>query len=658
MKNEQTLGGCNIKKLLLGQAKRLTALIVIFGLYAIVYASTWVPPDDKIAVAGQFHFTRVSLPEVPGAEHRTMRVHVHPDLQHIKWYVSSLGAAVSLNDIDGDGLPNDLCYVDTRTDQVIVAPAPGTPPRYAPFALKQEPFFDRSRMAPSGCVPSDVNEDGHMDLVVYYAGRAPIVFLWKGPGIGSDAYVAREPFGQHIWSSTAATFADLDGDGHLDFIVGNYFRDGSDIYNDKATEHVYMNDSFSHASNGGGIHIFRWTGATAGPNPTVKYIEMTDEALPSGVDGGWVLAVGAQDLDGDLLPEIYQANDHGPDHLLYNRSTPGHIRFTALKGEGGFTVPKSKVLGDDSFKSMGVDFGDINGDGWPDIYVSNVTDPIAFQESQFAFISTGQTARMRDGVAPYVDRSQPLGLAQSGWCWDVKLADFNNDGTLEALEACGFIQGKTERWAEYQELGAANDVLQRDPKFWPRLQYDDALSGDNHNPFFARVGKRYEDISSIIGFGEPIPSRGIAVADVDGDGNLDLAVANMWAPSTFYHNDNPHRDNFLGLHLLLPINKGRPAALTMRAGHPGADTPGRYAVGAAVAVLLPDGRKLTGQVDGGNGFAGRRDSNLHFGLGDYHGPVKVALRWRDPEGRPHEASIDLKPGWYTINLGWLPEGGA
>ncbi len=641
----------NVGQLLRLHTKRLAAIAVVLGLYTAVAASMSVSLNDVKAVATHFRFTRTSLPEVPGPEIRAMRKHVHPELKHIDWYVSALGSSVALNDIDGDGLPNDLCYVDSRTDQVIVASAPGTPARYKPFALKQEPLFDRSRMAPMGCGISDVNEDGHMDLVALYAGRAPIAFLWKGPGIGSDAYIAREPFGQHVWTSSAATFADLDGDGHLDFIVGNYFRDGSDIYNEKATDHVYMNDSFSHAANGGGIHIYRWTGATAGPNPTVAYTEVTDQALPPNVEGGWTLAIGAQDLDRDLLPELYQANDHGPDHLLHNRSTRGQIRFIALKGKGGFTIPKSKVLGQDSFKSMGVDFGDINGDGLPDIYVSNVTDPVAFQESQFAFISTGQTTSMRDGVAPYVDQSTQLGLSQSGWCWDVKLADLDNDGVLEALETCGFIQGKIERWAEYQELGAANDLLHQDPKLWPRLQYGDALSGSTPNPFFARVGDRYEDIARMIGFGEAAPSRGIAIADVDGDGNLDMAVANMWAPSTFYYNDNSDHNAFLGLHLLLPIDKGPPTSMQVRPGHPGSDKAGRYAVGATVTALLPDGRKLTAQVDGGNGFAGHRDSNIHFGLGNYRGPIKVSLRWRDQEGQPREATLDLNPGWYTIALG-------
>src|SRR6185503_15291833 len=87
---------------------------------------------------------------------------------------------------------------------------------------------------------------------------------------------------------------------------------------------------------------------------------------------GWALAVGAADLDGDLLPEIYFANDFGVDRLLHNRSRPGRLRFESLEGERTATTPRSKVLGRDSFKGMGVDFADLNGDGWLDIFVSNI----------------------------------------------------------------------------------------------------------------------------------------------------------------------------------------------------------------------------------------------------------------------------------------------
>ena len=93
----------------------------------------------------------------------------------------------------------------------------------------------------------------------------------------------------------------------------------------------------------------------------------------------------------------------GPDRLLNNRSTPGHFALARLEGVKTLTTPNSKTLGRDSFKGMGVDFGDLNGDGLLDMFVANITSAYALEESNFAWVSTGEVGKMRDGVAPYVD---------------------------------------------------------------------------------------------------------------------------------------------------------------------------------------------------------------------------------------------------------------
>ncbi|HUE04244.1 MAG TPA: CRTAC1 family protein [Bryobacteraceae bacterium] len=605
-------------------ARRLLAL----GLIACLYLLARLPElstTERSQLASGFHFEQSRLPEVPGPAPRTVRP-VNPSLQRISSWISSVGAAVALNDLDGDGLPNDVCYVDVSTDQVIVAPVPGTGARYQPFALDPAPLlFNRDTMAPMGCLPGDMDEDGRMDILVYYWGRSPIAFLRRGDRLNAAAYTPVEVDSRgERWFTNAATFADLDGDGHADLIVGNYFPDGSRVLDAHATNQEHMQHSMSHAFNGGLKHLLRWTGPAR--------FEEQNGVLSEEVTHGWTLAIGAADLDGDLLPEIYFANDFGPDRLLHNLSTPGKFRFELLHGERTLTTPKSKVIGKDSFKGMGVDFADLNGDGWPDIFVSNITASYALQESNFVFMSTGRPQMMKAGVAPYEDRSEPLGLSRGGWAWDAKLADFNNDGVFEALQAVGFVKGQTDRWPELQELAMGNDELLAHPDSWPRFQPGDDLSGHLHNPFFVRSSTgRYFDLAAELGLAESHVSRGIAIADVDGDGRLDYAVANQWEPSLFLHNTSPQTGQFLGLRLRL--------------------SPGRPAIGAAATVFLPDGRRMSAQVDGGNGHSGKRSQDIHFGLGSVptHVPLRLVIRWRDASGI-HERTERLAPGWHTVRL--------
>jgi len=637
-------------------ARNVTAILLIVGLFVTLRVSLHVSEAEVASAAARFGFSKTILPEIGGPPVRMQRL-VHPSLQRISAFVSTIGAAVALNDVDGDGVSNDACYIDTRTDQVVITPVPGTGDRYKPFALNQAPLFHRDRMAPVGVLLSDVNEDGRVDVVVYYAGRSPLIFLWHpagengGPTLSDANYIARDILPAEIWVTGSATTADLDGDGHLDLIFANYFKDGSDVYNPSGAGSVSMPESFSHAFNGGGERIYRWTSSTTGTDPQVTYEEVVN-ALPAGVGGGWGLAIGACDLDGDLLPELYLAHDFGPDRLFWNRSTPGHIQFALLQGQNTFNSPKSYVLGKDSFKSMGVDFGDLNDDGIPDIYVSNITEPGGLQESQMMFVSTGAMNHLENGLAPYVNNSESLGLSRTGWAWDAKLDDFDNDGRLEALQATGFIRGTNSNWPEIQELGTANDVLISSVGSWPKIQYGADLAGHNHNPFFVQVGNHFVDIAKQIGFGEDYVSRGIAIADVDLDGRLDMIVSNMWGPASYYHNESARSGAFLSLHLLLPIDDSDSNITMVREGPPTGDMKGRSAVGAVVSVTLPSGRVLTRQVDGGNGHSGKRSPDLHFGLGEVSGrPVQVKIDWRDRFGRVQHKVLRVNAGWYTVLLG-------
>ena len=148
--------------------------------------------------------------------------------------------------------------------------------------------------------------------------------------------------------------------------------------------------------------------------------------------------------------------------------------------------------------------------------------------------------RMRDGVAPYVDRSEPLGLSRSGWGWDARLADFDNDGVLEALQATGFVRGDDEPLAGAARAGDGQRRAAADhPAAWQRFRPGDDLSGHDHNPFFVRGRDgRYYDLAARA---RPRPSRRSAAASPSPTSTA-TATSTSRSPTSgsasfFYRND-------------------------------------------------------------------------------------------------------------------------
>lgn len=627
------------------QLPGVIAVVVAVVGYVVVSLPS-VSAAEQNRVASQYGFTAMTIALPEADKNQTIRP-VNKEYQKIQAWISSVGAAIAINDLDGDGLSNDLCLVDTRTDQIVVTPAPGKGgDRYAPFALDLAPLPTNPNIAPMGCTPGDFNEDGRMDLLAYYWGRTAVVFLADGDASELDAYtytpvelvpnpkVVDGEYADVQWNTNAVAVDDFDGDGHTDIFIANYFPD-SPVLDPNADGGVEMNDGLSNAKNSGKKMIFCFEDADA---DSVSFMQAPDSVFPDDAVWGWTLAAAANDLDGDLLPELYIANDHGVDHLLYNKSTPGKIAFGGVKQVRTPGVPKSKQLGNDSFKGMGVDFGDLNHDGVYDMYISNITTPWGIQESNLHFLSTVDNQKdLRDklaaGEAPWVDHSSELGTAWSGWAWDVKFADYDNNGDEEITQTTGFVQGEVNRWPNLQELATSNDSLVDQPMWWPNVEKGDDLAGDQTLHLFAKSNEdgRYVNVAPHLGLAVPVPTRGIAQGDADGDGLVDFAVARQFAAPVFYHNTSKSDGEFIGLRL--------------------SHESGSSVVGAQVAVTTADGRKFIDRVDGGSGHSGKRSTEVHIGLGDVEGPLSVELKWRDRSGEAHAQTLELSTGWHDFQLG-------
>lgn len=620
---------------------------------------------DVTELAAQFRMNTTALALAPVPMPAGGAVYpINKTATHMAFYFMQVGQSAALGDLDGDGLANDLCQTDVRAKSLYVSPAPTTGDRFAPFTADFGSRVDRTTVHPSICRFADMNEDGLTDMFVAFYGRPPLLLLRKAPA----AIMAGGPLTQasfeiaelvpglteRWWTATAA-FADVDGDGHQDIIVGNYYPDGAPITDADSDVPFEVNANFNRARNGGKNRIYLFAHASSGDPPAVSYRDAGD-VFPGDGELAWTLAIGAADIDRDGLPELYIANDFGPDQMLLNRSKRGAVDLRELKGRRGPFIPESQALGHDSFKGMSADFGDINNDGIFDISVSNIGSPFALGESHYLWTSTGDLSRLDDGFAPWVDRGLDAGVGHSAWAWDTRFEDFNNDGVLELVQATGLVKGKDNKWPDLAQVGASNDAFVKYPRNWPNFKEGSAsVDGWYPNPFWAlgRQG-RYVDLSGELFPGLTPATRGIAVSDVDGDGLPEMVYANFWEESQFIKNESP-AGKFLGLHLLLPVASGDPAAAPPTAtrvhdGHP-SFREGTPAVGAFVEIDGPGGAKQIRQVDGGNGHSGQRSPDVRFGLGAAAGgPVPVRITWRDARGALHRDALTLSPGYHTVVL--------
>ncbi|MEV4134533.1 CRTAC1 family protein [Dactylosporangium sp. NPDC049742] len=642
-----------------GVLRRLIPGAFVLVLVAALYVAAQLPEASaatRNAIANRYAFTELQIALPPGLPQHTVR-QVNPKYEHIRAWISSVGAAVAVNDIDGNGRSNDLCLVDTRSDSAIVTPAPQGGATYAPFVLNPAPLPTSATMAPMGCVPGDYNADGWTDLLVYYWGRTPVLYMHK-PGATTLEMAAFRPtelvaasntaaggYGGPLWNTNAVNVADFDGDGHVDIGVFNYFPD-TQVLDPQGDPNVQMNHSMSRAENAGGAHVLHWEAASSGDEPSVTYVEQ--KAIPPSAATGWTLGAGSADLDGDLRPELYLANDFGRDRFFRNVSTPGQIKFALVEGERGAFTPKSLVVGHDSFKGMSIEFSDLSGDGQFDMFISNITTSWGLEESNLYYQNTAANpakaaTALKDGRAPFENKAASANIAWVGWGWDAKAADFDNSGRLSLVQTTGFVKGQINRWSWLQELAMTNDLLLQEPQMWPNAKPGDDIAGSQPFAFWAKEPNgRYVNVAKELGMTSDIPSRGVAVADVDGDGAQDFAIARQWGAPSYYRNTKAGSGEYLSLNLYRPATGG----VSATGGLPGAP-----AYGAQVRVTTADGRTQVSQLDGGGGHSGKRGFQQHFGLGANQGkPVSAEVCWLDNTGAMHMQTLQLSPGQHTLML--------
>jgi predicted nucleotidyltransferase len=434
----------------------------------------------------------------------------------------------------------------------------------------------------SGVCVADYDNDGFQDVYITAFGAD---VLWRNAGNGTFADVTRKAGIDDDRWSTSCAFGDYDRDGHLDLYVATYVKFDEAIPRRGATANCrFMGTNVfcgPKKLTGDADVLYRNTGAGA-------FADVTARA--GIVDPGYYgFGVVFSDLTGDGWPDIFVANDSVPNLLFRNRSNgtfveEGLLSGTALSGDGRAQA------------GMGVDAGDYNGDGLPDLIVTN-------------FSHDHNTVYENGPAGVFTDRSYATGIAAVAGPylgWGVKFVDLDNDGRLDVFVANGHV------YPEVDKQGSGTRYHQR-------------------KQVFAGDGRRFRDATSEIGGGLLLEksSRGAAFGDYDNDGDIDVLVVNMNDRPTLLRNDTAPRHHWITIDL-----EGVKS--------------NRDGIGARVRIDA-GGRRQTAEARGDGSYLSHSDTRVHFGLGAATRVDRLEIRW--PSGVTETASALAADRFYAAREG-------
>jgi hypothetical protein len=447
---------------------------------------------------------------------------------------------------------------------------------------------DQPAMMGGGLCWLDYDNDGWLDLFVVNSFADAEIPQWQERGGLPRSALFHNVRGRFVDVSARSgaglavrgngcVAADLNGDGHTDLYVTTAVSDVL-LWNDG-------DETFTEGARASGVVSFGWhSGAAAGDVNGDGRVDLfvagyTDVHAPvrgsaagfptnhEGVRDLLFLNVGNRkfrevgvqaglessrfehglgavlsDLDGDGRLDLYLANDEDPNRLYVNVPAAGELGFRFEE--------RGRSLGvADRNAGMGIANADFSGDGWPDLFVTN-----SRRQRHAAFRNEGRTfADARPAFAGALDTSY------TGW--GASWVDLDLDGNLDLVLANGAIPVKN---------------LSKDAEPIRVLE---------------NLGAHFADVGRIVGLsGTLVNGRGLAAADFDNDGDLDVAI------------------NSIGGRLMLLRNAGATGRwLEVKLT--------RFAPGTLVTVLLPNGRKLVREVQAGSSYLSSEDPRIHFGLG-------------------------------------------
>lgn len=425
----------------------------------------------------------------------------------------------------------------------------------------------------NGVVFADLSNDGFPDLVVSTIGVGRDYLLENNGGRFKEVGEQRGVSGGDAKArgGTSVAVGDYDRDGYVDLFIGEW-RYGPRTAPGMGHARLLRNRGRSAPGH------FTDVTKSAGIEPFPRQLVQPSLLSATG-DPGWSFSPAFVDLDNDGWQDLALAADYRTTQVWWNRA------------DGTFSTQLDPPPFYDVGNAMGSTFADIDRDGDLDWFTSAIYDPqggcqdpqdCASEPAGF----TGNRLWRNDGDRKFADITQQAGVMDAGWAWGSAFADFDNDGAIDLAVTNG------------QDFGEVDDPWAGKFRSTPKRLWMGLGDG------------RFSDAATTSGFATLKNGKGLATADFDGDGLLDVVIANNGSTPDFYRNTS--RD-IGGGWIELDVRGTRS---------------NRGGLGAVVEiVLVPGSRPQRIEVGAGSHFLGNSDRLVHVGLGAASSVAEIVVRF-------------------------------
>lgn len=470
----------------------------------------------------EFGFSLTEVSGESGVDFTHMSPVLDPLFAPILPQIASMGASVSVCDFNRDGW-NDFYVCNSRYDSrnaLYLNQKDGSFRDVAP-ELGLADVNKAGSGTSMGSIWADIDNDGFEDLLVYKWGKPQLFRNEKGLRFRDIT----ENSGLPSWiNSNAALWLDYNADGYIDLFLGGYFPEDVDLWNLKSS--AVLTESFEYAQNGGRNYLFE--------NKGMGRFEDVSQAVGFS-STRWTLAAASADIDEDGYPELIVANDYGIDEFYRN-----------IEGEKFIEEGADNHIGFAPKSGMNVSLGDVNNSGHFGIYISNITEDGVLLQGNNLWIPVQENDHITYKNLAVPTGVEDGGWSYGAQFGDLNNDGFQDlyvaNGYISAKKGRDY-------WYDYSKVTGGNASIISDVRNWPPMEGRSQSGYQKNKVWVNRGGNYFEDAAPYVSDDESYDSRAVVMVDLWNRGVLDLLVANQNGRLLIYRNSLREGNNWIDVDL-------------------------------------------------------------------------------------------------------------